>query len=245
MLTTSGISIALTASGASSYIWSINAGSSTTNSVIVNPTTTTVYTVTGVDVNNCASTVTSTVAVYPAPATVTVSPDSYTVCPYTPITFTTSGASTYTWTNGTTATGASINVTPAHGNIYYYDVKGTDANGCTNTSYGVAYIYDTNYGLAFSATQQLFTSPPFVAQFNNSSQSLTNFIYTWFFGDGQSQQTNNASVFHTYNYNGTYDVTLTAVDNSTGCMDTLFKGGYIYCTGGLTGIDQAADISDQ
>src|ERR1035437_2225895 len=52
----SGTTATLTASGASTYTWSTNAGSLTTNSVAVSPTANTTYTVTGTDAaHSCIS----------------------------------------------------------------------------------------------------------------------------------------------------------------------------------------------
>lgn len=60
-----GLTASLTASGtAVSYVWS---NGSVTNPVSVSPSSTTSYTVTGTDANNCISTATGTVTVFPQP----------------------------------------------------------------------------------------------------------------------------------------------------------------------------------
>lgn len=56
-----GGSSVLNASGANSYLWSANAGNSTSASVNVSPTSTTVYTVQGTNTNGCISTKTVSV----------------------------------------------------------------------------------------------------------------------------------------------------------------------------------------
>ena len=58
-----GQNTTLTASGAESYIWSSNADSATTASVIVSPTVTTTYNVTGTNQYGCSTTVSITVTV--------------------------------------------------------------------------------------------------------------------------------------------------------------------------------------
>ena len=45
-------------------------------------------------------------------------------------------------------------------------------------------------------------------------------------------KSNNSTVFHTYTQNGLYDITLVAVNTTTGCSDNTYKPGYINCTGG-------------
>ena len=245
-----GATTTLTASGANTFTW--NTGATTAN-ITDAPLSTTVYTVTGTDVNNCINVVTNTVTVNPLPI-ILVNPASYSVCPYTAtVSYTASGATTYTWSNenNTTINNGNSNVLtePITGiGAIYYQVRGTDANGCVSSSgYSIAnlLVYNNNYNLAFSATQQLFTAPPFIVQFNNTTPSPANYTFTWLFGDGQNQQTNNTSMFHTYSYNGNYDVVLIALDNITGCADTLFKGGYIFCTGGITDINQQGVNNNQ
>ncbi len=239
-----GSTATLTANGATTYTWS---NSATTASISVSPTITSNYTVTATGgINNCTDVFTTTVTVNPIPI-ITINPPIDTICAGVTTTLTASGALTYTWSNtytSNTSTGATIYPSPV--NTANYIVTGIDVNGCKNTVASTIIVNTTNFSVAFSATQQLLTAPPFIVQFTNSTPSPSNYTFTWLFGDGQSQQTNNASVFHTYSYNGNYDVTLIAISNSTGCTDTLFKGGYIFCTGGaVAGINQVTGINNQ
>jgi len=122
-----GGSSTLTASGASSYTWSINAGGNTTASVVVSPTTTTVYTVTGSS-GACVATQTVSVPIVNS-LTISIFPTTATVCAGTTTTLTASGASNYTWNPGG-ATTASIGVTPFSSSVYTV----TGASGlCTAT----------------------------------------------------------------------------------------------------------------
>jgi hypothetical protein len=101
-----------------------------------------------------------------------------------------------------------------------------------------------NFNPTFSSTQQLYTAPPFVVQFSNSTANAANYSFTWDFGDGATLASNNASVFHQYSFNGLYTVSLVATDNVTGCTDTTTITDYIYCTGGASCTHTAA-ISQQ
>ena len=89
------------------------------------------------------------------------------------------------------------------------------------------------FNLDFTESSTLFTSPPFVVQFTNNTPNLSNYNFTWDFGDSTIEQNNNASLFYEYMYNGLYDVTLIAEDITYGCgFDTLKKEDLIYCAGG-------------
>jgi gliding motility-associated-like protein len=122
----SGSSITLTASGATSYLWSNGA---TTASITVSPTSNTTYSVVGTT-NGCTGNAAYSVTVKANP-TVTVNSNATgnTICSGNSITLTASGASTYLWSNG--ATSPSITVSPT-GNTTY-SVTGT-TNGCNGSN---------------------------------------------------------------------------------------------------------------
>ncbi len=110
-----GASLTLNANGATSYTWGPTAGLSATsgNSVTANPSTTTIYTITGTNANSCTNTATSTVTVINNP-TITVNNASICIGQQT-ATLTASGATTYVWTPGTglsSTLGASVNANP-------------------------------------------------------------------------------------------------------------------------------------
>ncbi len=124
----------LTASGGSNYTW--QPGNLNGASVTVSPLSTTIYTVTGTSVNGCIVTKTVQVTVNPLP-TITISPaTSNTICIFSSINLTASGASSYIWQPGN-LNGASINVTPTVTTIY--TVTGTNSLGCVNTSTAIVY----------------------------------------------------------------------------------------------------------
>jgi len=126
-----------------------------------------------------------------------------------------------TWIDGTTYT--------ASNNTATYTL--INAAGCDSVVTLDLTIYE--FLTDFSESSALFTGPPFVVQFTNNTPNLTNYNFTWYFGDSTIEQNNNASVFHEYMYNGLYDVTLIAEDITNGCgFDTLKKEDLIYCAGG-------------
>jgi hypothetical protein len=123
-----GQSTTLTATGGTSYLWSNGAA---TRSITVNPASTTSYTVTATNANNCSASTSAIVVVNPNPtATLLGNP---LVCNGQSTTLTASGAGTggaYLWNTG--ATTASLTVSPT--GLETYTVTVTNANGCTDAT---------------------------------------------------------------------------------------------------------------
>lgn len=115
-----GQSDTLTASGATAYNWS---SGSSANPLIVSPTQTTTYTVTGTN-TGCVGT--AEVIVNPLPQ---ISVNNEMICQGNPVTLTAAGGTSYTWSGG--LSGNPVTVTPAASTTY--TVTGTDGNGCSNT----------------------------------------------------------------------------------------------------------------
>ena len=110
----------------------------------------------------------------------------------------------------------------------------TNVAGCDSTITLNLTVNPNQFSPDFTVNQTLFTAPPFAAQFTNTTSNQGNYDFTWDFSDGTILQSNNASVFHQYMYNGLYDVTLIALDPNTGCSDTIFYNDHIFCTGGTS-----------
>ncbi len=110
----------------------------------------------------------------------------------------------------------------------------TNVAGCDSIITLELTINSNDFDISFESSQQLFTSPPFAGAFSNTSPDLSNYTYTWYWGDGTSTTSNNATVFHEYLNNGLYTVTLEATNNSTGCTDQTTFTDYIYTTGGVS-----------
>jgi len=119
-----GESTTLTATGGGTYAWSTG---QTGASIVVSPTTTSIYSVT-VTVNGCSAVTDVTVDVNPNTIpTATASPA--TLCQGGTSVLTATGGGTYAWSTG--QTGASISVTPSATTTYTVTVTN---NGCTATA---------------------------------------------------------------------------------------------------------------
>jgi gliding motility-associated-like protein len=135
-ITCSGSSDTLTVSGATSYTWSANAGSVITNTALVNPISSTIYTVTGTTTGACAGTSTTSISItVNTPPTITITPTSNTLCTGTSATITASGANTYTWTPNTGLSSTTTSVVVSNPTVTTtYSVTGTTTVGCVGTN---------------------------------------------------------------------------------------------------------------
>lgn len=201
------------------YTWT-PAGTSTTNTATVNPTTTTAYTL-SVQNTGCAQTAQAiaTVTVLPS-LTLTVSP-SYSICSgqSTVLTATASGGGggtyNYQWNSG--ASTSSTTVTPTSSTVYSVSAQNSNCPNVATATTQVA-IY-TNPTLSVSATPSSGCDYVCVS-FTASATSVTgNSItsYTWNFGDGNS--TTGISTGHCYYHSGNYGVTLNAITQNN-CTET-------------------------
>lgn len=125
----SGQTATLTASGASSYSW--NPGGNVGNSIIISPTITTNYSVTGTNtLLGCTSSTNYIQQVNPNPI-INTSTSTSTICVGQSATLNAVGASNYNWLPG--GNGSSITISPTV--TTSYSVVGTNSiTGCSNTS---------------------------------------------------------------------------------------------------------------
>jgi hypothetical protein len=125
----------LTVAGASTYLWSSNAGSAITSTVSVSPVANTAYTVTGTAANGCAVKKTISLMVNPLPTPTGLSNSP--ICINQTLHLNSAGGGTYTWSGPNTYTATTQNpsltgATMAATGIYTVTV--TDANNCNNSA---------------------------------------------------------------------------------------------------------------
>jgi gliding motility-associated-like protein len=239
-------SIQMTVSGANTYVWA-PAGSldnPTSNVVNATPTSTTLYSVVGTDVNGCVDSTFNTVTVL-TPPTVVANISAPGVCPTFSATVDAIGAVNYVWTPAATmATPNSSNsvVTPVANTTY--QVIGTDANGCSDTDAVSLVVYDLPV-VNFSAPVVDGCAPVMVNFQNNSTiASGTIATYVWDVeGQASSNQTNPT---YTFTAPGAFDVQLTATSDQ-GCVSTLsiadFVNVYSIPVAGFNAAPNPADLN--
>ena len=124
----SGQTTTLTASGASSYTWQPMSVVNSTNSV--SPISTSLYTVVATNTAGCTSTKTISILVNPTP---TITVNSGTICTGQSFTISPSGASTYTYSSGSSVVSPTLTTT--------YSVIGTSTLGCNSTSPALSNVF--------------------------------------------------------------------------------------------------------
>ncbi|MBK9256010.1 MAG: hypothetical protein IPM42_11015 [Saprospiraceae bacterium] len=177
------------------YLWSTGA---TTSTIIVNPNTTTIYSVTVTDCNLCTSSDSGQVVIYPLPVPVITGPNK--ICLGESVTLTVSVATSYLWSTGETT--QSIIINPAVS--ANYSVTVTDSNGCTaSTSTNV--VVDTLPNINVSGNTILCVG-------ESTQLTATGGInYIWSTGE------TSASILVSPNTTTTYSVTSTDIN---GCINT-------------------------
>jgi parallel beta-helix repeat protein len=133
---------------------------------VVSPTITTNYSITGTDANGCVSsnTAVSTVTVNNLP---TISVNSGSICAGNSFTMTPSGASTYTYSNGSAVVTPTSNAS--------YNVTGTDANGCISSSAAVSSVTVNALPIVMATTNNTL-----LCTGNSATLTATGAIsYTW------------------------------------------------------------------
>lgn len=196
------------ASGATNYTWT--PGNLTGSSINVSPPVTTNFVVSSFN-NGCISTATAQVQVNSKPS-LTITPQNKTVCPNTPVTFYASGAAVYNWyVDGLYYFGNPLVISPTKTSLI--SVEGSNG-GCSSTTVTNINVQNINASLN---PESNYVDYPGSLSFTNTSTGYTSIL--WDFGNGQTSSNNNPTA--TYEYPGTYLVTLLAKD-TLGCADTTF-----------------------
>jgi hypothetical protein len=215
----SGSSIALTASGATSYSWSPATGLSATvgNAVTASPTTTTTYTVTGTSANSCIATATRTVTVSAAPVAGTLA-GTQTICAGSTTTFSVSGNSaTGTWSSGSTgvatvsSSGVVTGVSPGTDTITY-TVTGTGA--CSDaTATRIVTVNPLPVATATAAGPTTFCTGGSVVLNANTATGIS---YRWL----RNNIVITGATASAYTATTTANYAVIVTNTATGCADT-------------------------
>jgi gliding motility-associated-like protein len=221
-----GQSITLSATGGSSYVWD----NGVTNGVSFVPNTTTIFTVTGTDANNCQNTDEVLVTVGQMPSVQFTSDTTKGCIPLT-VTFTNAsvGSNLCTWNfgDGTTVTGCS-GVTHTFTKEGCFDVSLSVASSSTcstsDTITDMICIEKAPVAI-FSASSSIVTEFDNKVDFINESKNAI--AYNWSFGDN-SDTTNVEDPSHIYPSaeDETFWTVRLAVASELGCRDTAYTSIY-------------------
>jgi hypothetical protein len=199
-----GDSVAITLSGATNYTWSSGQNNS---SIVLTPTTTTNYTVTGTSFLGCNDYAVKTITVNPIPV-ITVNTGS--ICSGNSFTISPSGANTYTYSGGSAIVTPNVNTS--------YSITGTSAEGCISANEAITTITVNSLPtITVSTDYTVFCA----GQVSNLTASGAN-TYSWSTGQTTPQITISPTTTSTYTIYGT---------STEGCQDfTMITVNVSLCT---------------
>lgn len=206
-----GATTTLNGSGALSYLWS--PAGTLSNANIPNPicsaTSTTLYTLTGTDVNGCVNTDTLTIVVKPLPTADAGLNTS--ICSGTTTTFNATGGVSYSWSPSTGLSNPSIpNPIASPSATTSYTVTVTGSNGCVNTD---VVTVSVNASPTVTASADVVICPGASTVLNATGTGIAG--YSWSPATGLSSTT---VANPTANPTTTTTYVVTAY-NATGCFD--------------------------
>lgn len=220
-----GVTANVTATGATSYVWSTGA---LANSISVTPIVTTTYSVIGTSAFGCTSSTTATVSILPSPV-VNFSADLISGCAPLCVNFedasTLTSGSIASWNWDFNDGGSSIQ-DPKHcfqtAGIYSISLTVVSSNGCsaTFTNNNMINVF-SNPVAEFSTNPNPATTLDASINFYNQSSPDVNYWF-WDFGDGETLSPSTSSPVHDFpnEQPGVFTTTL-IVQNANGCYDTV------------------------
>lgn len=204
-------------SGQYTYLWTTNnVLSSTTDSLLVNPGSSSMYLITVTD--NCGNTIQDSVSyTILSPPLVLQTNGPFQICPGDSVALlvtASGGYGNYYYNWSTTATTPQITVAPQNSTSYFVQVS----DECQTFSVAAVAMVQVVKPLAnfYIMSQDPMQGLP--VQFENAS--LNAWSYTWAFGDGNGSFLVNPT--HTYTQPGAYEIMLIAT-NQEGCIDSISK----------------------
>ncbi len=204
-------------SGQYTYVWTINnVPSGTTDSLLVNPGSSSMYLITVTD--NCGNTIQDSISyTILSPPLVLQMNGPFQICPGDSVDLlvsATGGYGNYYYNWSTSATTPQITVAPQSTTSYFVQVS----DECQTFSVTTVALVQVVKPLAnfYIMSQDPMQGLP--VQFENASYNA--WSYTWAFGDGNGSFLVNP--IHTYTQPGSYEITLIAT-NQEGCSDSISK----------------------
>jgi trimeric autotransporter adhesin len=212
-----GYSATLNVSGADTYSWSPITGLSSSNgeTVIAQPSTTTVYTVTGTQ-NGCSASAQATVTVTPG---LELTVNDFEICSGGQAVLIADGAESYNWNpavNFLLPDGSKVTTSPTATTVY--TVTGTNSDStCSGTAQAVVELV-TQVPMSIQASPNpVLADHPMVTFIGEPS----NEELIWIFGDGNSAEAHTVQHLYPADSEAVYQVML-IVHTAGGCIDTTY-----------------------
>ncbi len=212
-----GGSITLNANGAATYVWDNTA---TTASIVVSPSATASYSAVGTDTNGCNASASTSVTANPVPVMSVVKTTSA-VCQGDSLSFTATGANSYSWSTG--AITNSIVVTPTSSATY--SVVGTNTFGCISLLTDSVKVNAVPVLTITGNTGTICVGETLVLNLNGAA------TYSWSTGASTSSISVSPSIASTYSATGTStDACVSAITTSVQVSECTGLNAYTSAT---------------
>ena len=204
-------------SGQYTYLWTTNnVVSGTTDSLLVNPGSSSTYLITATD--NCGNSIQDSVSyTILSPPLVLQMNGPFQICPSDSVNLlvtATGGYGNYYYNWSTTETTAQITVAPQNSTSYFVQVS-DECQTFSSTAVALVQVVKPLANFYIMSQDPMEGLP---VQLENASVNA--WSYTWTFGDGNQSFLVNPT--HTYAQPGPYEITLIAT-NQEGCVDSISK----------------------
>jgi gliding motility-associated-like protein len=204
-------------SGQYTYLWTTNnVVSGTTDSLLVNPGSSSIYLITATD--NCGNSIQDSVSyTILSPPLVLQMNGPFQICPGDSVNLlvtATGGYGNYYYNWSTTETTAQITVAPQNSTSYFVQVS-DECQTFSTTAIALVQVVKPLANFYIMSQNPMEGLP---VQLENASVNA--WSYTWTFGDGNQSFLVNPT--HTYAQPGPYEITLIAT-NQEGCVDSISK----------------------
>lgn len=209
-----GTQVALSASGASSYVWDNGV---TDGVAFLPPVGLTTYSVIGTDANGCKNTDQLNVLVHPTPS-IDAGADQI-LCDNIPITLTAVGTGSYSWDNGV-QDGMPFDQDVG---IMTYTVTTVDAIGCTDADSVIVEVEEAPQ-VSFISSDTTGCIPISILFENTSFTTSSLSACVWNINGVEIEDC--GPVWYTFDQSGDYNVGL-SVTSATGCTSAMTSIGYI------------------
>lgn len=108
-----------------------------------------------------------------------------------------------------------------------YYLTATSTNG-TEKIDSIIIVVNSDFNLEFSAVEDSLFEPPYIFEITNTTSNISDYTFIWNFENDSVFVNNNSNFSYEFFDEGLYTISMSAVNNQTGCEDIIIKENYLY-----------------